>query len=250
VALGLLLAVVGVAGDHALAQVSAIDTILEDPPTIDQLNGGAQPDRLLLFAGFDIWRGGRTGYGGLQWAPDGLDRDGLIARLIIAQGREWYRTPTKTFTTDIFRASLLPGVRVKLGEIELKLFAGVDLEARHFNPDHGHSDLRGSRLGLRAAGEFWWEPSPELMLTGSVFATSIAAGHGGRVAIGRRLLDSFWVGPEFSGSRDCFSTQTRIGAHLTGLKTGEFEWSAAAGYLTDSFDRNGVYVRIGALLRQ
>ena len=67
---------------------------------------------------------------------------------------------------------------------------------------------------------------------------------------GVRVLDQFWIGPEISASRDDFSQQYRIGAHLTGFKLAVFEWSAAAGYVTDSFHRSGIYGRIGVLTRQ
>jgi hypothetical protein len=77
-----------------------------------------------------------------------------------------------------------------------------------------------------------------------------AASHSARAAAGWRVLDQFWAGPEISVSRDEFSTQVRAGAHLTGFKFAVFEWSAAVGYVTDSYRRNGVYGRIGVLTRQ
>ena len=51
-------------------------------------------------------------------------------------------------------------------------------------------------------------------------------------------------------SSDRFSDQYRLGAHLTGLRTGAFEWSLAAGYVRDSFSRGGLYGRIGVLTRR
>ena len=55
--------------------------------------------------------------------------------------------------------------------------------------------------------------------------------------------------PYASRSRDFFSTQTRYGAHLTGLRTGNYEWSVAAGHIADSYDRDGIYARVGVSLR-
>jgi hypothetical protein len=87
------------------------------------------------------------------------------------------------------------------------------------------------------------------MLTTSFYATTIASGFGFRAAAGWRLLDAVWLGPEWSGSRDEFSRQTRVGVHLTGLQSGAFEWSAAIGYVSDSFGRNGGYGRLATQLR-
>ena len=40
---------------------------------------GAQ---FLLFSGTDLWRDGRFLYGGLQWSPDGLNREGFTLQLL------------------------------------------------------------------------------------------------------------------------------------------------------------------------
>lgn len=44
--------------------------------------------------------------------------------------------------------------------------------------------------------------------------------------------------------------QWRVGLHATALKIGRYEWSFGAGYVEDSDNRNGVYGRVGVLLRR
>ena len=80
--------------------------------------------------------------------------------------------------------------------------------------------------------------------------TTIYSVYSARAAAGWRLFDRFWIGPEVSVSTDRFSTQYRIGTHLTGFKTGMLEWSVGAGLVEDSFDRSGIYGRVSALLRK
>jgi opacity protein-like surface antigen len=232
-------------GSRALAQALEPDT-----PQPDSLSGGTKVERVLLYAGFDIWRYGRTGYGGFYWAPDGLNNDGFIARLFVSRGVERYDTGSRRFNTEIVRASPLAGWRFKQDNLEIKAFAGPELENRVLTPDIPAARLRGTHIGARVAAELWWEPMPELMLTSAFSASTNATSHSARAAAGWRVLDQFWAGPEISASSDAFSTQVRIGAHLTGFKLAPFEWSAAAGYVTDSFGRNGVYGRIGVLTRQ
>jgi hypothetical protein len=202
------------------------------------------------FAGFDLWHGSIGGYGGLQWAANGLNEDGFVVRLLMSESAERYRTPAATFRTDIFRGTILPGVRIKRAEFELKVFAGLDFENDTFTPDYASAKRRGPHPGLRITAETWTEPTPELMLATSFYVTSIGAGYGARGAAGIRVLDQFWAGPELSGSADELSRQVRIGAHLTGLKAAELELTAAAGYLFDSYHRSGIYARIGFLTRQ
>ena len=232
-------------GSRALAQ--ALDP---EPPPSDRLSGGTKVERVLLYAGFDIWRFGRTGYGGFYWAPDGLNNDGFIARLFVSRGVERYDAGSRRFNTTIVRASPLAGWRFSQGTLELKVFAGPELENRVLAPDIPTAKFRGTHIGARVAAELWWEPIPEMMLASAFSASTNATSHSARAAAGWRVFDRFWAGPEISASGDAFSTQYRIGVHLTGFRLDALEWSAAVGYVTDSYHRSGVYGRIGVLTRQ
>jgi hypothetical protein len=232
-------------GSRALAQALEPDT-----PASDGLSGGTKVERVLLYAGFDIWRFGRAAYGGFYWAPDGLNNDGFITRLFVSRGVERYDAGARRFNTDITRAAPLAGWRFSQGTLELKVFAGPELENRVLTPDVPTATYRGTHIGARAAAELWWEPIPQMMLTSALSASTNAASHSARAAAGWRVLDRFWAGPEISASADVFSQQVRVGAHLTGFRLEALEWSAAVGYVTDSYHRSGVYGRIGVLTRQ
>jgi hypothetical protein len=238
-------AVMACGADRALAQALEPDT-----PQPDGLSGGTKVERVLLYAGFDIWRFGRAGYGGFYWAPDGLNNDGFITRLFVSGGVERYDAGSRRFSTDIVRAAPLAGWRFSQGTLELKVFAGPELENRVLTPDVPTAEFRGTRIGARFATELWWEPVREMMLTSAFSASTNATSHSARGAAGWRVLDRFWAGPEISASGDDFSQQVRIGAHLTGFRLDALEWSAGVGYVTDSFHRSGVYGRIGVLTRQ
>jgi Cellulose biosynthesis protein BcsS len=238
-------AVLACGAGRALAQA-----LEPDAPPSDGLSGGTKVERVLLYAGFDIWRFGRAGYGGFYWAPDGLNNDGFITRLFVSRGVERYDAGSKRFNTDIIRAAPLAGWRLSQGMLELKVFAGPELENRILTPDVPTAAYRGTHIGARFATEFWWEPMPEMMLTSAFSASTNAASRSVRAAAGWRVLDQFWAGPEISASGDEFSQQVRIGAHLTGFRLAALEWSVAAGYVADSFHRGGIYGRIGVLTRQ
>jgi len=206
--------------------------------------GAPGPERFLLFSGVELWRASTAAYGGLHWAPGGLNEDGLVARLLLSRNFERYGPDS----TSIARATGLAGIRVKQGAFELKLMAGPQLESN--DPTSPAARLRGTRLGLQAVAETWWEPAPALMLASSWSATTLGTGYGGRIASGFRLFDLAWSGPEVSAFTDEFSTQTRVGLHLTGVRWQDLEWSAAFGYLQDSFHRNGAYGRVSVLVRR
>ncbi|MFL9499514.1 cellulose biosynthesis protein BcsS [Rhodopseudomonas palustris] len=214
----------------------------------DRFSGGQHAS--LLFGGYDLWRNGASLYGGFEWFGGGTAENGPVVRLMASEALERYQAGRFIYINDISRASVLAGWRFKSGAFELKILAGPDLENRASMPDYREQRWRGTHGGVRIAVESWAEPTPETMLSSSFYATTVAGSYGARLAAGWRMFDAFWVGPEMSGSSDEFSRQTRIGIHLTGFEMAAMEWSAAAGYVRDSYGRSGIYSRLGASLRR
>jgi hypothetical protein len=206
------------------------------------------PDRLIYFTGFDVWRAGFGGYMGVQWAPNRIDRDGFIVRLFGSDSMERYVTRAHRFETQTMRGALLAGYQFQHAKFVVQVLGGIDVEADL--PKIDRRDVRPTgRVGARITTDVWWEPTPQLMLQYAFSVGSIGPDTGLRAAAGWRLLDRFWVGPEVSAWGDQYGRQYRVGAHLTGLRTGDYEWSFSAGYVEDDFQRSGAYGRIGILLR-
>lgn len=226
---------------------SLFDTRIKKRRAFDFLSGG-MPDRLMYFGGVDASHWSLGAYGGLQWAPAGLNKDGFILRFFLSENLERYTTGTRSDYTQISRAAILPGYLIRSGNLEVQLLAGLDMEADYFYHDQHRSRLR-AMLGARGTMDVWWEPTRELMLQYALSGTTIDTGYTTRIAAGWRLFDLFWIGPEAALSNDYFSQQTRIGGHLTGLRTGPYEWSFAAGHVQDNFERQGVYARFGMVMR-
>lgn len=216
----------------------------------DDLIGGATPERFLFYSGFDLWNFGYAGFAGAQWAPNSLDADGFVVSAFVSDGIERFDTPTTRYRTAILRASILAGWRFKRGNLEVKVFAGPDFEHDVFSPVQPHRLPYRNSIGARTVVDLWWEPTSLAMLSASASVTTIANGYSVRVASGWRVFDAGWIGPEIAISSDRFSEQYRIGAHFTGLRTGAFEWSLAAGYVQDSFHRSGTYARVSVLARR
>jgi hypothetical protein len=226
---------------------SLFDTRIKKRRAFDFLSGG-MPDRLMYFGGVDASHWSLGAYLGLQWAPAGLNKDGFILRFFLSENLERYTTGTRSDYTQISRAAILPGYLIRSGNLEVQLLAGLDMEADYFYHDQRRSRLR-AMLGARGTMDVWWEPTRELMLQYAISGTTIDTGYTTRIAAGWRLFDLFWIGPEAALSNDYFSQQTRIGGHLTGLRTGPYEWSFAAGHVRDNFERQGVYARFGMVMR-
>ncbi|MGA9034500.1 MAG: cellulose biosynthesis protein BcsS [Pseudolabrys sp.] len=56
--------------------------------------GDNEDARVMLFSGRDIWRNGIFVYGGLVFAPGGLEQDGLLLKVLLSGGAYRYRAET------------------------------------------------------------------------------------------------------------------------------------------------------------
>lgn len=233
--------------------------VIADPAVIDtgaissgesRLSGGASPEKFLYFSGFDLWRSGGSFYGGMQRAPRGLNQDGFTLKLLLASGTYRYLAGTTNIRGTGLLASLMPGWRIKRGNFEAKIFAGLDLQNHRLSPDDPGNSLRGNRAGLRIGADLWWEPTTTLMLASSISGSTIGTTFGVRAAAGWRVMDRFWAGPELETSGDEVYRQYRIGAHITSFKLATFEWSLGAGYVEDNSHRSGLYGRLSLLTRR
>jgi hypothetical protein len=215
------------------------------------LSGGSRPEHFLYFSGFDLWGRGSSGYGGLLWSPGGLNADGFTLKLLLAGGTYLYSGGNNDFRGAYLLASVLPGYRIKRGDVEIKLFGGLDLQHHGVSPDDPANNLKGNHVGARFNVDVWWEPIPAaMMLTTTLTGSTIGNNFGVRGAAGWKVLDRFWAGPEIEASGDRIYRQYRVGAHITSLKFGEFEWAFGAGYVEDNSHRSGLYGRFSLLTRQ
>lgn len=219
----------------------------------DLARAGDDSRQYLLFSGADLWRDGRFLYGGLLWSPAGLDREGFTLQLLGSGGRNRYNSGAlgnATVTGTEAETQLLPGWRFKDGRLELKIFAGIDIKQDTTSPNDPSNRLHGTHVGARGAVNLWLEPTPTTMLSADASLSSIATGYSARLAYGWRLQDWFYIGPEAQAFACIGYDQVRFGIHLTGLRTADWEWSAAAGWSTDSDRRASPYLRIGVLTRR
>jgi hypothetical protein len=144
------------------------------------LKGGATPERFLYFSGFDLWRERASSYGGVLWAPGGLNNDGFTLKLLLAGGQYRYTAGMTGITGTNFLAAALPGWRIKRGNFEAKIFAGLDLQHHSLSPDDPNNGLRGTHAGLRVGADLWWEPTRKLMIASSLSGSTIGTNFGAR----------------------------------------------------------------------
>jgi hypothetical protein len=213
--------------------------------------GGPAPT-WLFFSGTDLWRNGGSAYGGLLWSPNGLDREGFTFKLLIAGGTYRYLTGVADSVEVRGRylmGSAMVGWRFKSEPAEITLLVGPMVQDHRLKPDDPGNRKRGRHFGALMSADLWYQPSPNMMAALNASLTT-TADYSVRVALGWRLLDRVFIGPEGQVIGCDAYWQYRIGLHVTGLRTGDFEWSAAAGWMEDNDERSGVYGRVGLIVRR
>jgi len=209
--------------------------------------------RFLLFTGSDFWRNGDFAYGGLLWSPGGLDNEGFTLKAVMSGGIYRYNSGAlgnaQVYGYELV-GQMLPGWRFKRDTLEVKVFAGLDVESHRLFPDDPSSRLRGGDVGLRAVVDLWYEPTPQTMLAADGSISTIITSYSARIAYGWRAFDLLYVGPEAQTFACVGYQQVRLGLHLTGFKAVDAEWSGAIGWSEDSDHRASPYVRFGVLMRR
>jgi hypothetical protein len=216
-------------------------------------SGSASEPRFLFFSGLDAWPSGAFAHVGLLWSPAGLYREGFTLKALGDVGTYRYRAGRADGTEVTGQqavGALMPGWRFKWDRLELTAYGGVDVQQHRLFPADAGSRVRGLHVGARVGTDLWYEPLPELMVAANASLSSIGPSYWTRAATGWRLLDRFWLGPEAVALGDTQYLQYRIGLHATGLRTGNFEWSAGGGWVADSDRREGVYARLGLITRR
>ncbi len=240
---------VGAAMAAAAGLIVCCACLLSWPARAGDDGEGDGPSRCIMFSGRDLWRKGAFAYGGLLWAPNGVETKGFMLKTLLSSGV--YRYESGALGTTVYGAELkgqvMPGWQFKRGHFDLMVFAGLDVETHWLWPDDPGNTLRGTGIGLAIAAALWDEPTPETMLAADASFSTVGRNYAARAAFGWRLFGQFYAGPEAQVYGGDGYRQARFGVHVTSFKTGAEEWSAAIGWAIDTDRRESPYVRIGLM---
>jgi len=219
-----------------------------------QISANQEQARLLLFSNSDFWRQGGFTYGGLLWAPSGLDREGPVLKLIFGGGVYYYLSGAlgnADVRGEELAGSVLPGWRFVRNGFTITTFLGYDFQQHRLTPDDPSAGLHGRYSGARAGFELWYEPTATTMVAADASVSTIGPSYNVRLATGWRAFDAFYVGPEVQafGADDNYR-QFRAGLHVTGFRTGQFEWSTGVGWADDTDHHSGAYGKLGVFTRR
>ena len=208
--------------------------------------------RAIVFSNRDVWLNGAFLSGGVLWSPTALDDDGLLFKFLVSGGLYRYDAGDlggERVIGSEWAVQVLPGWHVKRGTFEAKVFWGPEYQHHRLSPDDPGNNLRGGKMGLRISTELWDEPTNQTMIAADASLSTIGTSYSARIGFGWKILDQFYSGPETQVySVDGYS-QRRFGVHVTSMKTGDAEWSAAGGWSVDTNNRSSPYLRLGFMQR-
>ena len=219
---------------------------------VGQAEAGGLDDRsFLLFTGTDIWRYGDFLYGGFLWSPKGLDRDGFTFKMLLDGGAYSYVSGAlrQTVNGTKLSAAALPGWRFARGALNVTVFAGPVVQDYRLTPNDPGSRLHGLYVGGETGVDIWYQPTANTMAAFNGAVSSIGPTGFAREAVGVRVFDRAFVGPEIEQIWCADFEEIELGAHLTGLRFNSVEWSMASGFALTSDQRSGPYLRLGVNAR-
>lgn len=201
----------------------------------------------LLFSGSDLWSYGDFLYGGLLWSPAGLNSDGFTLKMLLDGGRYSYVSGASGESIDGFKlsAAALPGWRFTRNSLTVSVFAGPLVQDYRLTPADPSSRLHGFYVGAESAVDIWYQPNALTMAAVNGAIASIGPTGYVRAAIGLRLFERAFVGPEVEQLWCANYQQIEFGAHVTALRIDALEWSMGSGVAFTSDQRHGPYLRLG-----
>lgn len=212
------------------------------------------PRRLALFASMEAGPATTFGSAGFKLglgAP--LDASGFRVMGKAGTGlepRQFITIAGLATTSDMVspEAMAVAGYEWKLGTTYLGLYGGGEVDARLATKSLAVD--RRPRLGPRLQLDIWSNPTPQTLVhySGNLGGATFHAWS--RLALGWRVLDLAFLGPEAEIYREKDYAKTRFGVHLTGLKLLGTEIRLSGGWQRSGRTENGAYGTLGLLWKR
>jgi len=169
---------------------------------------------------------------------------GWRARVEGQVGSFEYRSDDTKIIGNQQSGSALVGYEWAEPDIHVAAYIGFNYQNIKLDPVDPSNGTRGHGYGLRVVGELYANPTPYTMVSAYGSYSTHANAYYTRFKAGYALYDRTFIGPEFSMLGDDFYKQWRIGAHLSGLTFGRFQFGISGGYVRDSRRGPGGYVLV------
>ena len=210
--------------------------------------------KTILFGSLDAGRSTFLTVGAKQTFTGPLDRSGLVSLVTLgyggSPGQADFERSSDTVVRPTIQASAMIGYQWAFDRVFVAGFVGPEFDAQQPATVGEIARLSQPRLGLRVQGELWAHPTENTLLAATVVAGTARSSLWGRAAFGYRVWNDVFVGPEVALSRTETFREWRVGAHVTGVRLGQFTFGLSGGWRGDEKDpHGGAYVNLSGYIR-
>jgi hypothetical protein len=207
--------------------------------------------RTVLFGSLDAGRSTFVNAGAKRALAGSLDQDGPVALATVGYGARFERPvaggPLALRQTTL--GSALIGYQWAFPWGVAAGFVGAEASYERLTARWGARD-NGLAAGVRVQGELWAHPSEATLVTASLVLGSSRLDLWSRIALGYRIFDGVFVGPEVATYATDTYRKWQVGLHATGLQIGQFGLRLSGGYLREEqSDRDGPYFALAGHIR-
>lgn len=200
-----------------------------------------------LYFGTDVnTNHGLVGYGGLLYAPGGMDNSGLRVSLFGLYGKYQYTdddTNGNTFKGRFASVDALVGYSRTFENAAATLAVGANYQDQRVTPFDPNNPVQGEKLGFKVQGDFWVNPTERTLVVGiasysSAFNTYYAIFRTGYDFFGQ----DFFIGPEVGALGNSRTDQQRVGLAITGIPVAKrVRLTLSGGWLHERNEKDAAY---------
>jgi hypothetical protein len=210
--------------------------------------------RKILFSSLDA---GRTsvfsGFGSKRAIDGTLGETGPIIMNLNGTGltRQLIRTTRLTGTTARQSGStaMLGGYQVVGARTTIFAALGPEVERAQHAGVGGIPRWAGYQWGARFLGEIWHWPNPDTVFSATLVISTARPSAWARTALGLRVADQIFAGPEVVTYAEEHYREARLGVHVGGIAVGPLEFRFSGGLCVVADQRGGGYATVTTLLK-
>lgn len=206
--------------------------------------------RTVIFGGIDGGASTFASAGFKRTLVGPLDRDGPAVLASVGYGAYFERRPAPGEARPLHQTAVgaaLGGYQWMLPWGAVGAFIGPEVA---YETVRGRPDREGPRLGLRGQAELWAHPTADTLVTGTAILGSARSDLWARVALGYRVWDKVFAGPEVAAYATSTYRKEQFGVHLTGFEVSGVALRLSSGWQRESEDRRaGPYIGLSGYFR-
>lgn len=199
-----------------------------------------------LYFGTDVSTNrGLVGYGGLLYAPGGMDNSGLRISLFGLYGKYQYSDDDagNTFKGRFASVDALVGYSKTFDNAAVTVAVGANYQDQRVSPFDPDNPVQGEKVGFKVQGDFWVNPTERTLVLGIASYSTAFNTYYSILRFGYDFFgQNFFIGPEFGALGNSRTDQQRIGLAISGIPLAKrVRLTLSGGWLHERNEKDAAY---------